>query len=231
LLSMRAFLFFDVGGTLLHFRPSFAEAFGAACRDLGLEPGDGGWDAAVRDARAAVGGLPDPVDLEANRSWWHAFYAEFFRLHGASLAGAHAEALWSLHRAGEWLEPAEDTIPTLDALARAGHSMGVISNWDDTLEEILGRRRLRDYFKVVVASCDARYAKPHGEIFRAALEAAGVAPRDAIHVGDDVEADVAGARAAGIRAVLIGDARVDGIVPAPDRIATLAGLLYLPGLR
>jgi putative hydrolase of the HAD superfamily len=230
LLSMRVFLFFDVGGTLLHFRPSFAAVFGAACRDLGLEPGDAGWDAAVRAARAAVGGVPDPVDLTANRRWWHAFYAEFFRLHGAALADEHAETLWSRHRAGEWLEPAEDTISTLDALASAGHAMGVISNWDDTLDEILGRHRLRDYFEVVVTSCDAGHAKPHGEIFRAALEAARVAPRDAVHVGDDVEADVAGARAAGIRPVLIGDARADAIVPPPERIASLAGLLRLPGL-
>jgi FMN phosphatase YigB (HAD superfamily) len=57
-----------------------------------------------------------------------------------------------------------------------------------------------------------RAAKPGPEVFLRALELAGARPQEALHVGDSVATDIEGARAAGIRALLV--AR-DGEVP-PD---------------
>lgn len=226
---MRPFIFFDVGGTLLHFRPSFGEVFGESCREFGLEPKGGGWASGVMRARRAAGNGPNLVDLDENRRWWHTFYQTFFEHYGARLDTVAADALWDRHRAGEWLTPAEDTIETLERLAAAGHRLGIISNWDDTLDAILERRSLRRFFGPIVTSCDARCAKPDLAIFRAALDAAGVAPHEAIHVGDDLQADIEGARGAGIRPVLI-DVKGRGRNEPVERIKTLAGLLDLPGI-
>ena len=60
---------------------------------------------------------------------------------------------------------------------------------------------IRDYFDFAVISGLTGYEKPEPEIFHAALSAAAVPPEEAIHVGDSLRDDVAGAQAVGIRAV------------------------------
>jgi putative hydrolase of the HAD superfamily len=219
------FIFFDVGGTLLHFRPSFAGALGRSLRALGHPITDEASAAAFGRARAAAGEGPDAANLTRNRAWWHEFYAAYAREAGCLAYEAVEEVLWRQHVAGDWLEPAADARATLERLLGAGHRLGVISNWDDTLEGILDRRRLLDLFEVVTVSTALGAAKPDGRIFRAALDEARVAPSLAVHVGDEPVADGEGARAAGIRPVLIG-----GEVAGVDRIETLSELWDLPGI-
>jgi putative hydrolase of the HAD superfamily len=110
-----------------------------------------------------------------------------------------------------------------DALARLrarGARLAVVSNWDVSLHDVLERTGLRPLVDAVVISAVLGAAKPDPAIFRAALERLGAAAGDAVHVGDSVERDVAGARAAGIEAVLV--ARDGAEVPAGVRaIASL----------
>lgn len=94
----------------------------------------------------------------------------------------------------------------LAALAQRGLRLGVISNtlqpaW--SMDEALRRRGLLDLFETRTYSSQVRYAKPHPRIFQAALEAMGVAPEEALHVGDRLIADVAGAQGVGMKAVLV----------------------------
>jgi putative hydrolase of the HAD superfamily len=198
-------LFFDVGGTLLHLRPSLAAALSATCGDLGIcvEGPDAEW--AIERATARVGPGPHAVDLGENRRWWFAFYRAYLDSLGHARAfDTVAPEMWRRHRAGDWLVPAPDATSTLETLARAGHSMGVISNWDDTLSAILARHGLLRFFDVVVASAQVGFAKPDRRIFELALSMAGVAPADAFHVGDDAYTDVQGALDAGLRPIFIG---------------------------
>jgi putative hydrolase of the HAD superfamily len=112
----------------------------------------------------------------------------------------------------------------LRALRERGARLVVVSNWDVSLHDVLERTRLRPLLDAVVTSAEFGAAKPDPAIFAHALELAGARAADAVHAGDDVEADVHGARAAGIEPVLV--AR-DG-EPAPEgvrRIRTLEGLL------
>lgn len=111
-----------------------------------------------------------------------------------------------------------------------GVRLGAISNTVQT-ERFMGpalvRRGLAPFFDVLVLSSEAGVAKPHPAIFRVALEALGVAPADAVYVGDRLLPDVAGPQAIGMRAVLIEvDHRVEAhpaIVP-DARIAELGEL-------
>jgi len=94
----------------------------------------------------------------------------------------------------------------LAALHDRGLRLGVISNtlqpaW--SMDEALERRGLAQFFATRTYSSEARVAKPHAAIFRAALDAMGVVPDRAMHVGDRLVADVAGAQAAGMKAVLV----------------------------
>jgi putative hydrolase of the HAD superfamily len=112
----------------------------------------------------------------------------------------------------------------------------VVSNWVWGLPELLHDLELAHHFEHVVVSSRVGYDKPHPAIFRHALELAGVAGSEALHVGDNIATDIAGARAAGIRAVLVrrtsdahGHSHGD-VPPDVSVIADLTGLLPLLGL-
>ena len=99
----------------------------------------------------------------------------------------------------------EDVLPTLNQLQQTNLKMGIISNWDTPLHAMVEELGLAPYFEVVVASHDQRVrsAKPDAAIFEYALNAVGVSSEEAVHVGDSFEADIMGAHAAGIRAILL----------------------------
>jgi putative hydrolase of the HAD superfamily len=97
----------------------------------------------------------------------------------------------------------EDSAPTLRALRAAGIRTVVVSNWDFSLHERLQETGLAELVDGAIASAEVGSAKPDGRIFALALERAGARPEETWHVGDTPEADVAGARAAGIRPLLI----------------------------
>jgi putative hydrolase of the HAD superfamily len=112
----------------------------------------------------------------------------------------------------------------LRALRENGARLVVVSNWDVSLHDVLERTRLRPLLDAVVTSAEFGAAKPDPAIFAHALELAGARAADAVHAGDDLEADVEGARAAGIEPVLV--ARDGEAAPAGVRgIPTLEGLL------
>lgn len=97
-----------------------------------------------------------------------------------------------------------DSAPALAALRAIGVRCACVSNWDCSLGEVLERCGLAGGLDDVVTSAGAGARKPDPVIFTAALEAAGLGPAEVVHVGDTPEEDVAGARAAGIRVLLLG---------------------------
>ena len=99
--------------------------------------------------------------------------------------------------------PFPDAEPALRDLRNRGKRVVVASNWDCSLPEVLDRAGLGGLVDGVVSSAVAGRAKPAPDVFLEALRVAGTEPADAMHVGDSVENDVEGARAAGIRAVLV----------------------------
>jgi putative hydrolase of the HAD superfamily len=96
-----------------------------------------------------------------------------------------------------------DALEGLRSLRERGHRLVVASNWDCSLPDWLGPTGLLDLVDGVVTSADAGAAKPDPAVFRKALELAGVDGAGAVHVGDSLDNDVAGARALGIRAILV----------------------------
>jgi len=96
-----------------------------------------------------------------------------------------------------------DAPPALTELRALGLRLVCVSNWDYSLPEVLERVGIRGGLDGVVTSAATGARKPDPRIFRAALELAGCAAGEAIHVGDTVAEDVDGARAAGIEALLI----------------------------
>jgi putative hydrolase of the HAD superfamily len=120
-----------------------------------------------------------------------------------------------------------DARPALDALRARGLRIVVVSNWDASLHERLEETGLAPLVDGAVASAEIGHAKPDPAIFAHALALAGVPPAAALHAGDTLEADVEGALAAGLRAVLV--AR-DGPATAPPGVPVVGALTELPPL-
>jgi HAD superfamily hydrolase (TIGR01549 family) len=96
-----------------------------------------------------------------------------------------------------------DAAPALAELRVLGVRLVCVSNWDYSLPDVLARVGLADELDGVVTSAAVGARKPDPRLFEAALEVAGCAADEALHVGDTPTEDVEGAKAAGIRAVLI----------------------------
>ena len=94
--------------------------------------------------------------------------------------------------------------PAVRELAARGVILGIVSNTGRTpgviLRRVLERHGLLAHFAAVSYSDEVGVRKPEAEIFHATLARVGVRPEEAVHIGDNPEADVAGARAIGMRA-------------------------------
>jgi putative hydrolase of the HAD superfamily len=102
----------------------------------------------------------------------------------------------------------------------------VLSNWDFSLHEMLANTGIDELVDGAVSSAEHGIAKPDPAIFEHALALAGVGADAAWHVGDSLDADVAGAQAAGVKPIYV--AR-DGN-PAPPGVVVIDELDELLGL-
>lgn len=115
----------------------------------------------------------------------------------------------------------------LRALRDRDVRLGVVSNWDCGLHAILHDLGLLSLVDVVAASAVMGARKPDPTIFLRVLDALGVAPAAAVHCGDRADIDGAGARAAGIRPVILSrdGAAIDGettVASLPELAALIA---------
>lgn len=127
--------------------------------------------------------------------------------------------------------PYPDVPAALAELRAAGHRLVVVSNWDVSLHDMLRTTGLGVLVDAAISSAEAGIRKPDPAIFRRALALAGApggGDRPALHAGDSLELDVAGARAAGLEAVLIARHGVPAGVPGDVAVlGSLDGLAEL----
>jgi HAD superfamily hydrolase (TIGR01549 family) len=95
----------------------------------------------------------------------------------------------------------DDTRPTLERLAEAGWGHAILSNHVPELRQIVTGLGLDDLISFVSCSAETGYEKPHAEAFASVLQP--LRPTDAWMIGDNVVADVLGAEAVGLPAVLV----------------------------
>jgi putative hydrolase of the HAD superfamily len=199
---------FDVTGTLVD-SPRLGEIYSAVLARHGVR-------VHPEDARRLIGTvwqelncLADPsqdrftAHPEGERGWWMRFLERFCEHLGVPPPSRFAAAEL-FHRLGT-AEPYEvfpEVPEVLEALARQGVRLGVVSNWDHRLPGVLEDLGLARFFgDAIVYSSAAGVEKPDPRIFAAALERLGVGPEAALHVGDGRLTDVEGAVAAGMRAL------------------------------
>jgi putative hydrolase of the HAD superfamily len=145
---------------------------------------------------------------------------------GEASAGAVRDALLAALR----FAPFHDVPAALAELRAAGHRLVVVSNWDVSLHDMLRTTSLDALVDGAISSAEAGARKPAPAIFQRAIALAGGARggAGALHAGDSLALDVAGARAAGMRAVLVARAVVpEGVPDGVPVVRTLAGLAAL----
>ena len=221
---------FDAGDTLLAPTPSFQGRFVAVAAEHGLPLEEAAVDAAIADAVRAAEWPSDWTDPATQRRFWVGFYQEV--LVGLGHVGDGVELAEALFRA--FSDPAgyrlfDDVRPALEELAGRGITLGVVSNFEPWLEDVLALEGVDHLFAAVAISGKLGVAKPDPEIFRWAIKEAGAAAEATVHVGDQPVNDVAAARAVGITPVLI-----DRFARHPDpdgahRVQTLTELVELVG--
>jgi putative hydrolase of the HAD superfamily len=143
-----------------------------------------------------------------------------------AVQGISGPALTALLMDALHFQPFDDALSVLAEMRGRGLAVVVASNWDASLPGVLARVGLEGALDGVVCSAVAGAPKPFANVFHAALALAGAAPREAVHVGDSLELDIAGAQALGIRAILL--QREGG--RAPTGVETISSLTALPGL-
>ena len=106
-------------------------------------------------------------------------------------------------------EPITGMVDLLGELKARGLRQAVVSNWPPSLPSFLEFHGLRSYFESVVFSAEDGIGKPDQRIFHRALRGMNLAPQETLFVGDSMEADVAGAAAAGMRSIHFDSRRHD----------------------
>ena len=230
-------VFFDAGETLLYPHPGFVELFSEVVRKAGhdIDP------ARVREVMfGSSQRFTDWMRSEEARLWstsedrsrafWRRVYGSFLselgidrdleRLSDALYARFTDLASYRLH---------PDALPTLERLRRTTLTLGLISNFEEWLERLLDSLEVAHFFDVTVISGIEGVEKPDPQIFRIALERAGVAPENAVYVGDHPLFDVEAATDAGMFAVLI-DRRGHHVDTEAVRITSLEELPAAVGL-
>ena len=182
------------------------------------------------DAReAAALNLKRHPELLHDDTIWHLFTAEIFVGMGgpeeiASECATEIEQGWGM---SENFELFEDALPVLDELREARLRLGLVSNGVRDLSEFVVHHRLD--VDAVVGSRVHGFVKPHPTIFEAALEQLGVDAAEAVMVGDSIDEDIEGARALGMRAILLD--RESRHPEVEERLTDLYGLPAALGLR
>ena len=209
--SLQAVLF-DFDGTLAYYDPPHLALYVRAAAEYGMAT----TEAALRTTidlgwerwRTPLGddhrvGSKDEASYLALRGNLHRA-----RLEAVGLTGnldAVAARICELEADPVYFSLYEDTLSGLRRVKAAGLRVVIVSNHNWRLPEIVEGLGLAlgPHVDVVLTSARVGYRKPHPEIYRAAIEAAGCEADRALFVGDSVEADVAGPRRAGMRAVLL----------------------------
>ena len=222
-------IFFDAGGTILEPYPTFAEAFARIARSHGHEVAPAQVQSLfhrlgpnVADVAQETQVTNPTTSTAGSRIFWRHLYTRFLSaldIEDEALRDALLETFSD--KASYKLFP--EVLDSFEQLRQSGYRLGLISNFERWLEEVLIEEKAGEIFDVRVISGIEGVEKPDPDIYRLAIERAGVQPRECVHVGDSIANDLEPATAVGMKAVMIDRSASFPESPYP-RIVTLTEL-------
>lgn len=203
-------VFLDAGETILYPHPSFSELFARVVTGTGLRISADDVESVRRrlaphlvdmaEDSGAKGGIS--LSEESSRTFWTFLYRRFLAELGHEDESL-VERLFEVFSATSTYRLYDDVLPALRALSDRGYRLGLISNFERWLEEMLVELEVGHVFDVAVISGIEGVEKPDASIYLRALERAGVDAEQAVHVGDSPGLDVEPASSVGIATVLL----------------------------
>jgi putative hydrolase of the HAD superfamily len=204
-------IFLDAVGTLFGVKGSVGAVYQEVAQQFGVEV-----DAALLDKAfyqsfktaetpMAFPGV-NPADIpQKEYDWWEhlahrTFQAAAVRDRFSNFSAFFAALYAHFATAQPWVVY-PDVLPALKYWQNQGIPLGVLSNFDTRLYPVLSALELADFFASVTLSTEVGAAKPHPEIFKAALAKQGCVPERVWHIGDSLKEDYEGAKAVGIQAI------------------------------
>src|SRR5262245_27330816 len=211
---------FDAAETLFTTRGSVGEIYGEVARQFGCTASTEAIQAAfLRQFRHS-----GPVTSDDEKRWWKDVVQRVFAEAGpVQNFDRFFETVYDQFRDGRGWKLFAETKEVLEELKRLKLRLGVISNFDSRVYSVMRSLEIIEFFDAGTISSETGFAKPHPEIFEAAIRALGVDRHRILLVGDNLADDVQAAEQAGLTAVLL-DRK--GRYPA-DSVTTIQNLREL----
>jgi putative hydrolase of the HAD superfamily len=217
-------VFLDAGGVIV-FPNWFRIADALAARGVRVEPAALARAEHFAKKRLDTGETVNATN-DAGRGWL--YFNLIFEEAGVPVGPAVEEALAELHayhqESNLWELVPPGVFPALAALRARGLKLTIVSNANGKLRTLFDRLSLVACVDCLLDSHVERVEKPDPRFFEIALERSGARRETTIHVGDLYHVDVIGARAAGLRGVLLDEAGLYADADCP-RVRSLAELV------
>lgn len=207
-------IFFDIADTLLH-KPEVPIIIHRLLAEKGIAARGESIVRAHRSTRELMAAPP-----KTGREFYLRFNARFLEVLGVIPDQNLCEQIYLECRELPWT-----TFDDVSVLDKIGMPVGVISNWDATLNERLTKHFHVDFHPVIISS-EHGISKPDVGIYLAAIKKSGCLPHEIIHVGDSISLDIVPALAAGIRPILLDRANIYEYYNG-ERISGLSQLLNI----
>jgi putative hydrolase of the HAD superfamily len=205
-------IFLDAVGTLFGVKGSVGGIYSQIAADFGVEVAA----ESLEQSFLAIFPTSPPLafpDVETAQipeleyRWWRSLTGAVFNNLGYLGRFPDFEAFFGeLYHHFATAEPwvlYEDVIPALRLWQIQGIELGIISNFDSRIYQVLAELGLEYFFRSITISSQTGAAKPDREIFQIALQKHDCPPAQAWHIGDSKKEDYQGAKALGIEAFLI----------------------------
>lgn len=205
-------IFLDAVGTIFGVKGSVGEVYSQIAAEFGVTVTP---EILNREFHKSFAAAPAPIFLNCDVevipdkefNWWYDVVLNTFQGAGVwrefrDFSDFFGELYVHFGTADPWFVYPDVSLALVNWL-RLGVELGVVSNFDSRIYSVLQSLGLRDYFKSITVSTQARMAKPDPEIFHLALKNHNCSPESAWHIGDSIVDDYYGARRAGLRGIWI----------------------------
>jgi len=195
-------ILFDAVGTLIFPDPPVAEVYRAAGLRFGSRLAADEIPSRFRAALAASYSSCLPTSEPSERIRWQQIVGTVFD-DVPDRCGELFEQLWQHFADPQHWRLFDDVAPVLKQLHGRGHKLGIASNFDGRLRQIVAGHPPLAACQPIFVSSEVGFTKPDPRFFAAIAQQLAAAPAEILLIGDDETADVVAARAAGWRARLL----------------------------
>jgi putative hydrolase of the HAD superfamily len=218
---------FDAAETLFTTRGSVGAIYSSVAQKFGSTASP----SAIQDAFKRNFQHSGPLRSDTEKQWWKDVVRRVFTDVGmVEDFDRFFDEVYELFRDSRGWILFPETREVLEELHRNRLKLGVISNFDSRLYSVLEDLRIRSFFDAVTICSETGFAKPHPEIFRAAIRAFGVPPGRILFAGDSLLDDFQAGQNCGLDAFLVDRSGRYAAMRSVRRLTSLLELLPIAGI-